>query len=215
MDSKRSLALVADDHELFRAGMSALLKRDCGFTEVIEVGSFDEALQMLDQHADVSFASFDLVMPGMCDASSLRGVRDAYPQARIAVVSGSGGRDDIMLALQAGVHGYVPKTLGIAEITRAIRMILNGGIYVPSMLAELPSPACPAPLVEPSPLMEAAVKLTLRQQDVLRLIRGGNSNKEIGRKLHLTENTVKAHANGLYRALGVHNRYGAASTPQV
>jgi DNA-binding NarL/FixJ family response regulator len=211
MDSKHNLALVADDHELFRAGMSALLKRDCGFTEVIEVGSLDEALQMLDQRAEVAFASFDLAMPGMCNAFSLRGVRDVFPQTRIAVVSGSGGRDDIMLALQAGVHGYVPKTLGTAEITRAIRIILSGNIYVPAMLAELPLQTCPLPPVEPSLLAEAVARLTPRQHDVLRLIRGGNSNKEIGRKLGLTENTVKAHANGLYRALGVHNRYGAAA----
>ncbi|MDR7039262.1 MULTISPECIES: LuxR C-terminal-related transcriptional regulator [Methylobacterium] len=213
MSSPGAVALVADDHELFRAAVADLLKRDCGFTSVIEVGSLDEAMQVLGEHPEISLASFDLAMPGVGNATSLRSVREVFPKVRVVVVTGSGGREDILLALQAGLHGYVPKTLGISEIANAFRTVLAGNIYVPAVVTELPPQPAPPAVAVPARLPELAGKLTPRQQDVLRLIRCGRSNKEIAIALGLTENTVKVHANALYRALGVHNRYGAAHMP--
>lgn len=210
MNRHDSIALIADDHELFRAGLSSLLKRDCGFSSVIEAGSLDAAMQVLGENPAITFASFDLAMPGVENALSLRSVREVFPHVRVAVVSGSGGRDDIFLALQAGLHGYVPKTLGVADIVLAFQKIIKGEIFVPPLVADLPPQAELSPGVELPPLPESSTKLTPRQNDVLRLIRCGKSNKEIARSLNLTESTVKVHAVALYRALGVHNRYGAA-----
>ncbi|GJE42008.1 LuxR C-terminal-related transcriptional regulator [Methylobacterium soli] len=210
MTHQDTIALIADDHELFRAGLSALLKRDCGFASVIEAASLDAAMQILGETPAITFASFDLAMPGVGSALSLRSVREVFPHVRVAVVSGSGDRDDIFLALQAGLHGYVPKTLGIPDITRAFQKILRGEIFVPPLVAELPAQAEPPACTEFARMPEPGVKLTPRQSDVLRLIRCGKSNKEIARSLNLTESTVKVHAVALYRALGVHNRYGAA-----
>jgi DNA-binding NarL/FixJ family response regulator len=209
MNHPDTIALIADDHELFRAGLSSLLKRDCGFTSVIEAASLDAAMQVLGENPAITFASFDLAMPGVGSALNLRSVREVFPHVRVAVVSGSGDRDDIFLALQAGLHGYVPKTLGIPDITRAFQKILRGEIFVPPLVAELPAQVEPPPCTELARMAESSVKLTPRQNDVLRLIRCGKSNKEIARTLNLTESTVKVHAVALYRALGVHNRYGA------
>ena len=205
-----SIALIADDHELFRAGLSSLLKRDCGFALVIEAGSLDAAMQVLGENPAITFASFDLAMPGVENALSLRSVREVFPHVRVAVVSGSGGRDDIFLALQAGLHGYVPKTLDVNEIVSAFQKIIKGEIFVPPLIADL-APQAELPTgTDVARLPESSKKLTPRQNDVLRLIRCGKSNKEIARSLNLTESTVKVHAVALYRALGVHNRYGAA-----
>ncbi|GJE44503.1 LuxR C-terminal-related transcriptional regulator [Methylobacterium soli] len=213
MSAETPTALVADSHELFRAGVVALLTRECGFGRVIEAGSLDEALMRLDEHAGIRFACFDLAMPGIGTPLNLRSVREVFPRTRIAVIGGSGrggGREEIFLALRAGLHGYVPKALGVDEIAAAFRLILAGGIFVPPSLAELPLPSDWAPSYEPSRPVGTEVRLTPRQQDVLRLIRSGKSNKEIARTLGLTENTVKVHANALYRALGVRDRTGAA-----
>ncbi|HEV7438497.1 MAG TPA: response regulator transcription factor [Methylobacterium sp.] len=210
MNADTPIALVADSHELFRAGVVALLTRDCGFARVVEAGSLDEALMLLDEHGDIRFACFDLAMPGIGTPLNLRSVREVFPKTRIAVIGGGNGREEIFLALRAGLHGYVPKALGIAEIAAAFRLILDGGIFVPPSLADLSLPSDWAPSYEPSRPIGTEVRLTPRQQDVLRLIRSGKSNKEIARTLGLTENTVKVHANALYRALGVRDRTGAA-----
>jgi DNA-binding NarL/FixJ family response regulator len=214
-ESGKLVALVVDDHELFRAGIATLLKRDCGFAQVFEAGSLDAALQVLGENGGISFSTFDLAMPGVDTPYCLRSVREVFPNVRLAVVSGSGGRDEIILALQAGVHGYVPKTLSISEITQAFKVILSGGIFVPPLLSEVAADRTLPPPVRPPRLSESGGPLTLRQQDVLKLIRAGKSNKEIARELGLSENTVKVHANALYRALGVHNRYGAANAAEL
>jgi len=203
-------ALIADDHELFRTGLSALLRQDCGFSSVIEVGSLDAAMQVLGETPTIKFASFDLAMPGVESALSLRSVREVFPQVRVAVVSGSGGRDDIFLALQAGLHGYIPKTLCVKDIVAAFQKIIRGEIFVPSLITELPHQIELPDNTDGPHLPETSTKLTPRQNDVLRLIRCGKSNKEIARLLSLTESTVKVHAVALYRALGVHKRGDAA-----
>src|SRR3954466_7638574 len=114
MDSEVSVALVAASHDLFRTGLAALLERDCGFGQVIEARSLDEAVTRLDEHSDISFACIDLAMPGIGTPLDLRSVREVFPKVRIAAMTGSGQREEVFLALQAGLHGYVPKALGLA-----------------------------------------------------------------------------------------------------
>lgn len=212
MEGGRTVALVADDHELFRSGFSMMLKRDCGFFDVIETNTLDEALQVLGDRGDVSFATLDLAMPGMESPYSLQSVREIFPELCVAVVTGSRRREDILSALAAGAHGYVLKSWSAAEIARAIQTILSGQIFVPWSLAELPREDFSQAVRSFALGKSAAVHLTHRQQEVLHLIRNGKSNKEIARLLNLTESTVKVHANGLYRALGVRNRSGAAAS---
>jgi DNA-binding NarL/FixJ family response regulator len=211
MQIERTAALVADDHELFRSGFSVMLKRDCGFTRVIETSTLDEGLQALGECADITFASFDLAMPGVESALSLQSVREVFPNVCMVVVTGSKRREDMLLALTAGAHGYVLKTWSTAEITSAVEMILDGHIFVPRSIADLPHQTS----YQTSQALEAhkdgTVVLTPRQQDVLQLIRTGRSTKEIARMMNLAESTVKVHTNALYKALGVHNRSSAAA----
>ncbi|MDR7040160.1 MULTISPECIES: LuxR C-terminal-related transcriptional regulator [Methylobacterium] len=214
--TRPSHALVVDTHRLFREAFGTLLRRDCGFATVLETASLDEALQMLDEHREIVFASFDLATPGIGNPLSLRSVREVYPDLRIAALAAASRREDIFLALRAGLHGFVAKTFEPAEIIRAVGLIMEGGIFVPPDLVELPLAAEAGG--EPGSERRNAqpFRLTPRQLDVLRLIRSGLSNKEIAKTLGLTENTVKVHANALYRALGVKDRSGAmkwAETP--
>jgi DNA-binding NarL/FixJ family response regulator len=212
MQRDRTVALVADDHELFRSGFSIMLKRDCGFGEVIETNTLDEALQVLGERVDITFATLDLAMPGMQSALSLQSVREIFPDLCVAVVTGSRRREDILAALAAGAHGYVLKSWSATEIAEAIQTILSGRIFVPRSLAELPREDFSQAVRNFALPTTPAVHLTQRQQEVLHLIRNGKSNKEIARLLNLTESTVKVHTNGLYRALGVRNRSGAAAS---
>lgn len=206
-------ALVLCDHALFRRGISSLLRRECGFAQVFEAETLSEAFQALGDNPVISFASFDLGVSGVNNVQSLVSIRKGFPWVRIAVASGSVTRDHVLMTLHAGVHGYIPYSFNVPEITDAFRMILAGGIFVPPLVAELP-----ASYVFPHPSWRASAEepglpLTARQQDVLRLIRAGSSNKQIALALGLSENTVKVHANGLFRALGVKTRAEAARAP--
>lgn len=215
-------AIVADDDEFFRIALASILTRQLGFTEVHETASLDAALDRLDDPggAQVTLALFDLSMPGMESASSLGAVRDCFPHVRVAVVSASCARQDILQALDAGVHGYVPKGLGAVELCRALRSIISGQIFVPPSLADvarLASSSNDAPVQAWNARRDQAARpgdllgfLTQRQRDVLELLIEGRSNKEIARSLKLGEGTVKVHVTALLRNLGVPNRSAAA-----
>jgi DNA-binding NarL/FixJ family response regulator len=215
MELSSRTALIADDDEFFRMALVTILRSRLGFTDVVETASLDEALDQLANIQDISVALFDLAMPGMESAASLAAVREGFPDIRVAVVSGSTRRQDILMALEAGVHGYVPKGLGAAELSQALRMVLDGSIYVPPSLADVPrSPGESSRAPErggPKP-DEANLSLTPRQRDVLLLIVEGRSNKEIARSLNLGEGTVKIHLAALFRNLGVSTRAGVAAT---
>src|SRR4028119_482871 len=97
--------LVADDDEFFRMALRSILQQSLNYTEVIETGSLDEALERLPEAGNATLALFDLARAGVEGAASLRAVRECFPDLRVAVVSASSRRSDILLALQAGVHG--------------------------------------------------------------------------------------------------------------
>jgi DNA-binding NarL/FixJ family response regulator len=211
------VALIADDDEFFRIALGFILKSKLRFTEILESGSLDEAIERLSEREDISLALFDLAMPGMQSAASLAAVRDIHPDLKVVVVSASSRRSDILSALTAGINGYVPKGLGASELAEAIGAILNGAIYVPPSIAGRPSSSDEA---EVSQVIRGTQDerghrtiefLTPRQREVLLLLVQGFSNKEIARKLKLGEGTVKIHMAALFRSLRVRNRQEAAA----
>lgn len=207
MICRDAVALVADDHALFRAALAEMMRTQFGFRLILEAGSLDEALGQLGSVPNVSFACVDLAMPGMAGAPSLRGLRHNHPGLPLAVVTASERREDILLALEAGVNGYVPKTLPTAAFGAALLTILEGGIFVPPVLAN----GALRPWANPGHELADAgdAGLSPRQQDVMRLIALGKSNKEIARTLNLAAGTVKAHVNAIFRAVGASNRVTA------
>jgi DNA-binding NarL/FixJ family response regulator len=213
MKSQNRVALIADDDEFFRMALSSILVGRLRFSEVVQSASLDEAVEKLSARSDISLALFDLAMPGMESPASLRAVRDCFANLRVAVVSSSKNRRDILSALEAGVHGYVPKGLGVAELANALQLIVDGVIFVPPSIAILPPAAqrhTAAPHGATSPPKSAIASLTPRQRGVLELLVQGKSNKAIARGLELGEGPVKIHMAALFRSLGVRTRTAAA-----
>ena len=194
-------ALIADDHELFRSGLRQLLIDALDVSEVREAETLDQAIDILTNEGAGDIVLVDMRMPGMSGAEALSALRDGFPEAKVAVVSALEGRADIIAALGAGVHGYIPKSLPSAEIANAIRTILDGGIYVPPALGRRE----PDTAVRSNEALEAD-KLTSRQKEVLAELLKGRASKEIARTLDIAEGTVKIHLAAIYRALGVRTR---------
>ncbi len=213
--TKREVVVIADDDEFFRMALRTILIKTLGDVEVIETSSLDEAVERLSETDNVSLALFDLAMPGMESAASLRAVRECFPEIRIAVVSGSKRRTDILLALEAGAHGYIPKGLGVTDLASAVAIVRSGVIYVPASIADLPK-AEQTPQggrsrgIKPQ-TDTGEIRLTPRRSEVLELLVRGLSNKEIARALRMGEGTVKVHVAALFRALGVTSRAAAAA----
>lgn len=210
MDQMQRVALIADDDDFFRMAAAAILRDQLGLARVIQAASLDEALERMGEVPQTTIALFDLSMPGMESAASLRAVRECFPRSRIAVVSASERRRDILLALEAGVHGYVPKSVGTIELAAALKSILGGAIYVPPAIADLSDEDTNLMAHYGTRCADGERVLTPRQREVLELLVRGKSNKEIARGLNLGEGTVKVHMAALFRVLGVTSRSAAA-----
>jgi len=127
--------LVADDHAVFRVGLVQLLRSSLKIKRFLEAESLSEVTGHLKDQ-DLALAIIDLRMPGMTGAKDLERIRHQRPDVQIVVVSASEEREDILHALEAGVHGYIVKSQHTDQLIVRLRYILSGEIYVPPSLAE-------------------------------------------------------------------------------
>ena len=207
--------VFADDHNLIRESVSTLLKKISGDVEVLEASNFDEAFDQACRGPLPDLIILDLFMPGMNHLNGLDAMGRRFPGIPIVILTGAVDLNDAYTALERGAAGYIPKTIGCRAMLNALRLVLSGEKFLPSMLvaeaerveaagAELPEGS----VHNPTPLD----KLTRREREVLSLLTGGHPNKEIARRLGLREITVKVHLKGVYRKLGVANRTQAVRT---
>lgn len=227
------VAVIADDDEFFRMALAAVLTQRCNIARVIQTGSFAEAMAAIEAEETVTLALFDLNMPGMSGPALLHHLRETCEHVgKVAVVSASRRREDIIETLSSGAHGYVCKASGVAELSDALGQILDGRIYVPRLLADIAPIRAPigapvgAPVVAPTAVagpergarggeaqkqpVAGSPALSPRQSRVLEMLVRGKSNKEIARELNLGAGTVKVHMAALFSKLGVANRSAAA-----
>lgn len=202
-------AILADDHVLFRDGFALLLQQFESGACCLTCGALEDALRLLENNCDADLLFLDLNMPGMQGANSVEEVHRIHPGLPIIILSGEESRAQMTALLAAGAAGYIPKSSSAAVMISAIRLVLAGGIYVPSqLLGNAPAGSYRNTTADPE------MQLTERQTDVLRLLAAGKPNKTICRELQMSEGTVKAHINAIYRNLGVVNRTEAALAAQ-
>jgi two-component system nitrate/nitrite response regulator NarL len=193
--------IIADDHPLYRQAVAIQIQRLYEGAQVIEVPSFDVLRGMLA----TSTESCDLVlvdyhMPGMSSQALIDLVKD-HPLVPVALISGTAPHADVRTAIQAGVKGYIPKTVSHEYFASSLQMLLSGGSSIP---AEILAPRTEAES------QDWLLKLSERERDVLQGIVLGRSNKEIGRKLGLAEVTIKLHLRNVFRKMSVRTRAEAA-----
>lgn len=200
--------LIVDDHAVLRSGLTALLRQVGPETSVLEASNAAQGLDLATLHADLDAAFLDLEMPGMNGISAIEAFGERRPDLPIIVFSASEDPRDVKRALAAGALGYVPKSASAATLLAAVRLVLQGELYVPPLMLNDASPEPPpATAADPSPVQG---RLTERQAEVLRRIALGQSNKEIANALDLSEKTVKVHVSGVFKTLNVVNRAQAA-----
>lgn len=195
-----SKVLIADDHALFRSGLASLLDAIDPDIQVVEAASYPEALRRANETDGLDLALVDLGMPGMERFAGLSALIRALGGVPVVVVSAAETSEEMGQAMDCGAYGYIPKTLDSSLVVNAVRQVISGEIYLPPNLADwVPGGGKPA-------TGGAGPHLTPRQRDVLNLMAGGKSNKEIARILGLAEGTIKLHVTGLLKVLDANNR---------
>jgi DNA-binding NarL/FixJ family response regulator len=193
--------VIADDHPLFRGALRAAVSALFQNADIMEAGTFDEVVNLLERGTEVDLVLLDLAMPGTRGFSGLMYLRGQFPGVPVAVVSANDDPSAIRRCMQMGASGFVPKTLGIDGMRGAISKILGGGVWTPPDVD-----LAQAADLETAELMARMATLTPQQVRVLMMLSEGLLNKQIAYQLGVSEATVKAHVSAILQKLNVESR---------
>lgn len=202
--------LLVDDHTLFREALLHVLKQLDEQVIVLEASDVAEATQFISHSQNLDLVLLDIDLPGMDGLTALPELRELAPTVPIVVLSGSENALDVQRALDNGSVGYIPKSCSSHEMLTALRIILQGDVFVPPRLL---SKLGQQPVIDERPEINCGSQslLTPRQVEVLELMAGGLPNKSIANTLDVAEGTVKLHVAAIMRALGARNRTHAVT----
>lgn len=208
-DQRKIRVLVVDDHELFREGVIYILSR-AGDIEI--AGEAEDGRRAVEQcrvtHPDVVL--MDINMPGMGGLAATRAIKTEMPDVKVLILTVTDAEQALFEAVKAGAAGYVLKSASPREVIDSVRRVSRGEPVVPGNLAmqiisefSRPAPAHP----ERTPVDA----LTERELEVLRMLATGATNRDIARKLYISENTVRNHVRNILEKLHLSNRVQAAA----
>ena len=192
--------MVVDDHPLMRVGIGAIINARKDMSVVAQAGTGEEALELYRRHKpDITL--MDLRLPGpMSGVDAITAIRAIEPRSRFIVVTTYDGDEDIHRALEAGAQGYVIKGMPYQTLVDALLRVHSGGRFLPPPVARALASRVPDS------------DLSAREREVLQLMAGGNSNKQIASVLGITEATVKSHVSTILQRLDVDDRTQAVVT---
>ena len=198
--------LIADDHPLFRSALQQALSSGlAGQVELAEAASIAELEARLSEKRDWDLVLLDLNMPGAHGFSGLVLLRGQYPQIPVVMVSAQAEVSVVSRSRDFGASGFIPKSSSLEQIQQAVRAVLDGDLWWPSLSVE-----AQALTAEAKAASEGLASLTPQQFRVLTMVCDGLLNKQIAWELSVSEATIKAHVTAVFRKLGVRTRTQAA-----
>jgi DNA-binding NarL/FixJ family response regulator len=197
--------LVVDDHPLMRSGIRTLLEKTRPGVEIVEAPDGLSAMELaLEQRPDVVL--MDISMPGLNGVEAARRISADIPGCKVIMLSMHQDEQRVVQSMRAGASAYLMKDVAVAEVSTAIDAVLRGETFI--------SPSAPKTvatlLSRPSADVNPLAVLTPRQREILQLIAEGQSTKEIGYRLTLSNKTVETHRRLLMERLGIHEVAGLA-----
>ena len=204
--------LLVDDQPLFRTAIATLLAGQPDFDVVGEADNGLRGVEMVHElHPDL--VVMDVEMPVMDGVEAVRLIRDQVPGVKVVMLTVAEDDDHLFDAIRFGAHGYLLKDLRPDQLFDMIRAVMRGetpispavaGRLLTEFRGSAPRPASPA-AGPPQP------EITRRELEILQLVADGLSNREIGRRLSITEGTVKNHVHNALEKLHLTNRIQAAN----
>jgi DNA-binding NarL/FixJ family response regulator len=203
--------MIVDDHALVRRGMSYVVRECFPDADVLEAGTANEALAVMDRNG-MDIALVDVRMPDFDGLELLRSLKDRWPDVPVIMLSTYDQALYVKRALADGASGYMLKDATPDDLGQAIRVALSGSgnVLSPKVIQNLFEENDGGSEAETGAARHPEFSLTHRERDILGLLAEGRSNRDIAQSLYLSEKTVKAHLAAIFRKLGVANRTQAA-----
>ena len=198
--------LLIDDHVVFTQGLKFLLSDLDETIEFFEATSCEDALELEVAH-DIDLILLDFHMPGLHGIDALKSMKQRFPSAAVVMLSSEDNPQLTRDAIENGASGFIPKSSTSQVLIAALRLILAGGIYLPThALTDVGHREPAATTTESDAAIEPIEGLSNRQLQVLMKVVQGKPNKIVAHEMNISDGTVKAHLSAAFRALGVHNR---------
>lgn len=206
--------VIADDHALFRDGLRRILSLERDILVVGEAANGDEVARLIER-TKPDILLLDLKMPKGDVVQNLLDVSARNPSTRVIILTAFSDEESVLNAAKGGAKGFVPKGVPSTTLLQAIKAVHNGGLWIDP---EIPSWETFEEIVqgqavarETPPQFDESIKsLTKREMEILRLVAEGLTNEEIGKKIFISEKTVKTHLTNIFDKLKVNNRFKAA-----
>ncbi len=196
--------IIADDHEIFRQGLKMIMVGHKDIEIVAEAGNGQEFLDLLDTFKP-DIVLMDIKMPVMDGLKATKLALEKYPDLKVLVISMCGEEDYLINMLEAGVKGFVPKTVDEEELLKAIKTITEGKSYFSQELLGTITEAYIKRNLDKKTDDDELSKLTRREIEVLNLIAKGLTNKEIADALFISQKTVDGHKSNILDKTGSKN----------
>jgi DNA-binding NarL/FixJ family response regulator len=204
MNLKKIKVVLADDHTIFREGLTELLERS-GNVEVIgEASNGIEAIDLiLKKKPDI--AIMDVSMPKMSGLNALSKVKDLMPEVKILILSMYNNQQYIDEAMANGASGYVMKDVAGSELLNAIELVLNNETYLsPTVTSQVMKKYLNLKAIREKGI-DKKEKLTQREIEILKLLALGKTNREISSMLFISIKTVETHRKNIMNKLSLRN----------
>jgi DNA-binding NarL/FixJ family response regulator len=209
--NERARVLLIDDHEMARRGLRAMLSA-ADWIEVVGEGDSCESGVKLTDELEPDMVLLDIRMPGLDGLACLERIKSRHPRMAVVIVTLYDDRRYVLEAIRRGAAGYLLKDASTAAVIQTLHNVANGQLAVePQLLREaLASREDPPSAAESARPRAEQYALTPREHDVLLLVAEGLTNKEIGGRLSITEDTVKKHVQNIIWKLRAADRTQAA-----
>ncbi|SDC11423.1 MULTISPECIES: response regulator [unclassified Candidatus Frackibacter] len=203
--SKVKIMLV-DDHEVVRVGLAALLERKAEFEIVAQASSGQEAVKKAAQH-EPDVILLDIRMPSGSGIDACREICDKHPDTKVVMLSSYTDDEVIVKSIMAGACGYILKEINSQELIKAVEAVNRGE----SLLDPKITQKVLEHMRKSNNEDEKEDKLTEREEAILEFLAEGLTNREIAKKVHLAEKTVRNYVSKILKKLDLNNRVEAAT----
>lgn len=205
--------LLADDHALFRAGLTSLLSA-WGVQVIGQAANGNEAIaRARELHPDLVL--MDINMPGLNGLEATRAIKAEFSDIKVIILTVSDDQEDLFEAIKSGAEGYLLKNLREEEFADLVNRIARGEPVMSSGLAKKLLQEFARLKQQEKPVFEAETEieadLSVREQEVLELVARGDTNKEVAATLYISENTVNFHMKNILSKLHLKNRTQVAA----
>jgi DNA-binding NarL/FixJ family response regulator len=201
--------ILADDHELVRKSIAALLREESDFDVVGECSNGREMLELVTRHRP-SVAIVDVAMPELNGIETTQRIRESSPSTRVIVLSNYTDEAYVRGMIEAGAVGYIVKSGAAHDLIQAVRNGARGKLYLSAGLSALVDNKTGKGVRRSADVGDGTSTrpLSPREREVLQLIAEGRSSKEIAAILHISKTTVKSHRDHIMEKLNIHDTAG-------